>query len=87
MLPLLRRTFAEYEPGVRRTVGRAGAPAAARGCGGRRERRAAGEGGRRHPSTRGFGPGLDTARADAVLPVLRLLLAGGEREVGEEAAA
>ncbi|MFF8983920.1 DUF5682 family protein [Streptomyces globisporus] len=65
VLPLLRRTFSAYEPGVRRTLGelvrRGPAP----------------EGARRHdaaPAANGFGPGLDPVRADAVEPVLRLLL-------------
>ncbi|MBM7056385.1 DUF5682 family protein [Streptomyces durocortorensis] len=65
VLPLLRRTFSAYEPGVRRTLGelvrRGPAP----------------EGVRRVDAGRapgGFGPGLDRARADAVEPVLRLLL-------------
>ncbi|MDG4865268.1 DUF5682 family protein, partial [Streptomyces sp. T-3] len=61
VLPLLRRTFSAYEPGVRRTLGelvRRGttdAPAAAGGI-------------------PGFAAELDEERADAVLPVLRLLL-------------
>ncbi|WP_392672153.1 DUF5682 family protein [Streptomyces sp. LN785] len=65
VLPLLRRTFSAYEPGVRRTLGElvrrgpaAGAPAA-------------GAAGAAAP---GFGPGLDEERAEAVMPVLRLLL-------------
>lgn len=65
VLPLLRRTFSAYEAGVRRTLGdlvRRG-PAA-------RGPSDAGTG----ESARGFGPGLDTERADAVVPVLRLLL-------------
>ncbi|AZM60469.1 MULTISPECIES: DUF5682 family protein [unclassified Streptomyces] len=63
VLPLLRRTFSAYGTGVRRTLG---------------------ELVRRGPVARGgavaltgppgFGPGLDTARADAVLPVVHLLL-------------
>ncbi|MEU0644642.1 DUF5682 family protein [Streptomyces umbrinus] len=64
VLPLLRRTFSAYEPGVRRTLG---------------------ELVRRGPGTRGsasgipgFASDLDTARADAVLPVLRLLLGPDE---------
>lgn len=68
VLPLLRRTFSAYEPGVRRTLGelvrRGPAP----------------EGARRDDAGRvpgGFGPGLDRARADAVEPVLRLLLGRG----------
>ncbi|MEE1741950.1 DUF5682 family protein [Streptomyces sp. BE147] len=66
VLPLLRRTFSAYEPGVRRTLGelvRRG-PTAPEG--------------HRHggadPAAPGFGPGLDGTRADAVVPVLRLLL-------------
>ncbi|MGW3584227.1 DUF5682 family protein [Streptomyces rubiginosohelvolus] len=65
VLPLLRRTFSAYEPGVRRTLGelvrRGPVPE-----GVRRDDAA--------PATGGFGPGLDPARADAVEPVLRLLL-------------
>ncbi|WP_328670327.1 DUF5682 family protein [Streptomyces sp. NBC_00322] len=64
VLPLLRRTFSAYEAGVRRTLGelvRRG-PSAAPG-----EMRA-------ESTVRGFGPGLDEERADAVLPLLRLLL-------------
>ncbi|MER6155021.1 DUF5682 family protein [Streptomyces sp. NPDC001868] len=64
VLPLLRRTFSAYEPGVRRTLGelvrrgpgqRAGAPAGGSGI-------------------PGFADELDADRADAVLPVVRLLL-------------
>ncbi|MFI8201833.1 DUF5682 family protein [Streptomyces sp. NPDC085937] len=64
VLPLLRRTFSAYEPGVRRTLGEL-------------VRRGPGGHGRTADATAGapgFGPGLDGARADAVLPVLRLLL-------------
>ncbi|WP_436846001.1 DUF5682 family protein [Streptomyces chartreusis] len=64
VLPLLRRTFSAYEPGVRRTLGelvRRG-PGAGSGATG------AGSG------TPGFAAELDPVRADAVLPVLRLLL-------------
>ncbi|MFE0425011.1 DUF5682 family protein [Streptomyces sp. NPDC058953] len=66
VLPLLRRTFSGYEPGLRRTLGelvRRG------GSGG--VRTGAGSTAAAAP---GFGPGLDPERADAVLPVLRLLL-------------
>ncbi|MEW2491285.1 DUF5682 family protein [Streptomyces sp. NPDC048411] len=78
VLPLLRRTFSAYEAGVRRTLGElvrrgpaAGAPAAT----------AAGT------AAPGFGPGLDEARADAVVPVLRLLLGlNTERTEGAEGA-
>ncbi|MGW4037520.1 DUF5682 family protein [Streptomyces sp. NPDC004778] len=65
VLPLLRRTFSAYEPGVRRTLGEL-------------VRRGPVPEGARHddaaPATGGFGPGLDPVRADAVEPVLRLLL-------------
>ncbi|MCX5399222.1 DUF5682 family protein [Streptomyces sp. NBC_00102] len=66
VLPLLRRTFSAYEPGVRRTLGelaRRGPATAGRARG---------------PGTPaalpGFGPELDGPRADSVLPVLRLIL-------------
>lgn len=68
VLPLLRRTFADYEPGVRRTVGellRRG------GGGGPASRGAAVEA--------GFGAAPDAARADEVLPVLRALLGPSPR--------
>ncbi|MFJ9678309.1 DUF5682 family protein [Streptomyces sp. NPDC101194] len=68
VLPLLRRTFSAYEAGVRRTLGElvrrgpaAGGPTAI-GTG---------------TTAPGFGPGLDTDRADAVVPVLRLMLGLG----------
>ncbi|MFI9204786.1 DUF5682 family protein [Streptomyces sp. NPDC053048] len=64
VLPLLRRTFAAFEPGVRRTLGeqirRGGPGAAGTATGGG----AAG----------GFGAVLDEERAAAVLPTMRLLL-------------
>ncbi|MDH6217446.1 DUF5682 family protein [Streptomyces pseudovenezuelae] len=64
VLPLLRRTFSAYEPGVRRTLGEL-------------VRRGPGRSG--HTAVTGSGiPGfaaeLDAGRADAVLPVVRLLL-------------
>ncbi|MFD7873181.1 DUF5682 family protein [Streptomyces sp. NPDC059766] len=65
VLPLLRRTFSTYEPGVRRTLGelvRRGPRAAGRTAGG------PGSG------LPGFDPQPDAERADAVLPVVRLLL-------------
>jgi hypothetical protein len=65
VLPLLRRTFAAYEPGVRRTLGEL----LRRGPGERTAGRAAGS-----ATVPGFAPEPDTERADAVLPVLRLLL-------------
>jgi hypothetical protein len=70
VLPLLRRTFSAYEPGVRRTLGelvRRG-PGAGNGATG------AGSG------IPGFAAELDTVRADAVLPVVRLLLGLDEEE-------
>ncbi|MFB6873503.1 DUF5682 family protein [Streptomyces sp. NPDC056323] len=68
VLPLLRRTFSAYEAGIRRTLGElvrrgpaaGGPPATGTGTGG--------------ATAPGFGPGLDEERADAVEPVLRLLL-------------
>ncbi|MEU9354314.1 DUF5682 family protein [Streptomyces griseoloalbus] len=67
VLPLLRRTFSAYETGVRRTLGEL----VRRGPGTRGSTVTAGAG-------PGFAPGLDTARADAVLPVVRLLLGTDE---------
>ena len=64
VLPLLRRTFSAYEPGVRRTLGEL----VRRGPG---ERGRAAGGGSGIP---GFAAGLDVERADAVVPVVRLLL-------------
>ncbi|MFH8338826.1 DUF5682 family protein [Streptomyces sp. AM6-12] len=64
VLPLLRRTFAAYEPGVRRTLGEL----VRRGPGKRTNPAARG------PGAPGFAAEPDTGRADAVLPVLRLLL-------------
>ncbi|MEU8503482.1 DUF5682 family protein [Streptomyces brevispora] len=70
VLPLLRRTFSAYESGVRRTLGelvrRGPAAGGAAGATG-----AVPGGGATAP---GFGPVLDGPRADAVLPVLHLLL-------------
>ncbi|MFH8488119.1 DUF5682 family protein [Streptomyces longisporoflavus] len=64
VLPLLRRTFSAYEPGVRRTLGEL-------------VRRGPAAGGASSAVTGaipGFGTELDAERADAVLPVLGLLL-------------
>nr|WP_145482978.1 MULTISPECIES: DUF5682 family protein [Streptomyces] len=64
VLPLLRRTFAAYDPGVRRTLGEL-------------VRRGPGERGdpvARRLTAPGFGAEADAGRADAVLPVLGLLL-------------
>lgn len=78
VLPLLRRTFAAYEPAVRRTLGelvRRG-PAAGRGPGADRAEA---------PGAPGFGPGLDEERASAVLPVLRMLLGSAHNDLTEVA--
>lgn len=64
VLPLLRRTFSAYEPGVRRTIGELV----------RREPGDRLRGPGRTGGTPGFGAEPDAGRADAVLPVLRLLL-------------
>ncbi|MFD3971344.1 DUF5682 family protein [Streptomyces cyaneofuscatus] len=76
VLPLLRRTFSAYEPGVRRTLGelvrRGPVPEGARNDG-------------TDHAYPGFGPGLDQERADAVEPVLHLLL--GRTPVPAEATA
>ncbi|WP_247690959.1 DUF5682 family protein [Streptomyces sp. B15] len=66
VLPLLRRTFAEYETGVRRTLGEL----VRRGPVGDGDRQGAGPA----ESLTGFGAGLDTGRADAVRPTVRLLI-------------
>ncbi|KOX22911.1 hypothetical protein ADL06_23045 [Streptomyces sp. NRRL F-6491] len=63
VLPLLRRTFSAYEPGVRRTLGEL----AARGPG-------AGGPSASTPGAPGFAPAPDPERADAVLPLLHLVL-------------
>lgn len=66
VLPLLRRTFGAYEPGVRRTLGEL----VRRGPGGQGPRPGAGT------APEGFAPELDPARADAVVDLVRMLLAG-----------
>lgn len=71
VLPLLRRTFSAYEPGVRRTLGEL-------------VRRGPGERGNTvigAAALPGFAPELDTRRADAVLAVVRLLL--GPADAGD----
>ena len=79
VLPLLRRTFSAYEPGVRRTLGEL----VRRGPG---RRGSVGAGGAGIP---GFAAELDAGRADAVVPVVRLLLGleregrGAERDPGD----
>ncbi|MBY8883897.1 DUF5682 family protein [Streptomyces sp. PTM05] len=64
VLPLVRRTFAGFESGVRRGVGEL----VRRGSG------SPGGSAKAPGAAMGFGAGLDLARADAVLPTLRLLL-------------
>ncbi|MFE4634576.1 DUF5682 family protein [Streptomyces sp. NPDC056773] len=66
VLPLLRRTFGGYEAGVRRALGEL----VRRGPGGGRA------GARAAAAPVGFGPELDPGRADAVVELVHLLLAG-----------
>ncbi|MFD5267090.1 DUF5682 family protein [Streptomyces sp. NPDC058335] len=75
VLPLLRRTFSAYEAGVRRTLGEL----VRRGPGERGGVVGAGSG------TAGFADDLDAGRADAVVPVVRLLLGldGEQRDGGQ----
>ncbi|WP_432134915.1 DUF5682 family protein [Streptomyces sp. bgisy154] len=68
VLPLLRRTFSAYETGVRRTLGEL----VRRGPAERGEVTGAGA------AAPGFAPEPDRARAEAVLPVVRLLLGAPE---------
>ncbi|MFE9646917.1 DUF5682 family protein [Streptomyces sp. NPDC006365] len=70
VLPLLRRTFSAYEPGVRRTLGEL----VRRGPGTRERAATTGT------AIPGFATDLDTDRADAVLPMLRLLLGLDEND-------
>ncbi|MFF4981521.1 DUF5682 family protein [Streptomyces sp. NPDC001046] len=76
VLPLLRRTFSAYEPGVRRTLGEL----VRRGPGATGGVAAAGSG------LPGFAADLDPARADAVLPVVRLLLGLDQTHTDHETA-
>ncbi|MDN3296704.1 DUF5682 family protein [Streptomyces ficellus] len=73
VLPLLRRTFSAYEPGVRRTLGELV----------RRGPAANGGPARAEAAVPGFGAGLDEARADGVLPLVRMLL-GMNQDSGDE---
>ncbi|MFF9039912.1 DUF5682 family protein [Streptomyces sp. NPDC014892] len=75
VLPLLRRTFSAYEPGVRRTLGEL-----VRRGPGRRTSATAGGGG-----IPGFADELDGDRADALLPVVRLLLGLDDDRGGAQA--
>ncbi|MET7516741.1 DUF5682 family protein [Streptomyces sp. NPDC005480] len=72
VLPLLRRTFSAYESGVRRTLGELV----------RRGPAGAGPTADVGTAPPGFAPGLDQVRADAVLPVLRLLLGTVDADAG-----
>ncbi|WP_346138244.1 DUF5682 family protein [Streptomyces coeruleofuscus] len=76
VLPLLRRTFSAYEPGVRRTLGELVRRGPGAGSG------VAGTG----SGIPGFAAELDMVRADAVLPVVRLLLGldEGEEHIGND---
>ncbi|MFH8731747.1 DUF5682 family protein [Streptomyces sp. NPDC017964] len=74
VLPLLRRTFSAYESGVRRTLGEL----VRRGPAGAGPTAAVGT------APPGFAPGLDQVRADAVLPVLRLLLGTDDADTGSD---
>lgn len=74
VLPLLRRTFSAYEPGVRRSLGEL----VRRGPASRGSVTTTGSG------IPGFGAGLATGRAEAVLPVVRLLLGLDEAEATGE---
>ncbi|WP_070196434.1 DUF5682 family protein [Streptomyces oceani] len=80
VLPLLRRTFADFEAGVRRTLGEV----VRRTAHGRIARTDGAGGAAGAPEPFGAGPALDTTRADAVLPVLRELL-GAEQLSGAAA--
>ncbi|WP_406268084.1 DUF5682 family protein [Actinacidiphila glaucinigra] len=75
VLPLLRRTFGGFDPGVRRTVGEL----VRRGPGGGGAGGAAGEG------LPGFAPRLDEERAEAALSTVRLLLGPGGADGGQDA--
>ncbi|MFJ3893273.1 DUF5682 family protein [Streptomyces sp. NPDC090083] len=75
VLPLLRRTFSSYEPGVRRTLGEL----VRRGPGKQTGTTTAAAG------IPGFGAEPDAGRADAVVPVLRLLLGLDDNELVEAA--
>ncbi|MEU0985564.1 DUF5682 family protein [Streptomyces sp. NPDC005953] len=78
VLPLLRRTFAAYEPAVRRTLGELVRRSTAEGA----TRRGTGARGLGAVGSEGFGDGLDRPRADAVLPMLRLILGIAAEEAG-----
>ncbi|MEV0255940.1 DUF5682 family protein [Streptomyces sp. NPDC050732] len=99
VLPLLRRTFSAYEPGVRRTLGelvRRGPAGAGAGAGRVASGSVSAVGGGLSGGLPGFADEVDAARADAVVPVVHLLLglsteaqagAGAEAEGAEQAEA
>ncbi|MBT2456912.1 DUF5682 family protein [Streptomyces sp. ISL-86] len=68
VLPLLRRTFGAYESGVKRTLGEL----VRRGAGGPSAASASASG----QAPAGFAPELDPERAEAVVDLVRMLLAG-----------
>lgn len=70
VLPLLRRTFSAYEAGVRRTLGEL----VRRGPTGRSAGAVGGAGAGQGAGMPGFGARLDPTRADAVVPIVHLLL-------------
>ncbi|MET8684011.1 DUF5682 family protein [Streptomyces sp. NPDC004732] len=70
VLPLLRRTFSAYEPGVRRTLGELVRRGPMRGPAGTGTGGADADAG----GLPGFAAELDPTRADAVVPIVRLLL-------------
>ncbi|MFH9421201.1 DUF5682 family protein [Streptomyces sp. NPDC017529] len=80
VLPLLRRTFAAYDEGVRRMLGELIRRGPAAGAGTDGAGSAGALGGQEAAAIPGFGPGLDRDRAAAVLPTLRTLL--GTQETG-----
>ncbi|CAM5553652.1 hypothetical protein SAVIM338S_04509 [Streptomyces avidinii] len=76
VLPLLRRTFGAYEPGVRRTLGELARRGPSGGGAGAGAGTGLGSGSGSGSSAAGFGAGLDVGRADAVGDLVRMLLAG-----------
>ncbi|QES43395.1 hypothetical protein DEJ49_22525 [Streptomyces venezuelae] len=70
VLPLLRRTFSAYEPGVRRTLGEL----VRRGPAGRTAGGGIGAGAGAGAGLPGFAGEIDPTRADAVVPIVHLLL-------------
>lgn len=73
VLPLLRRTFGAYEPGVKRALGELARREPSDGA-----RRPTGPG----SAPEGFGPELDPVRADAAADLVRMLLARAAEATG-----